>query len=83
MGNKNKSKSSGKIFGNIFLAVIVAAFSGFFAGLLFAPQSGKNFRRFLAKKSLELIDRSKFAMIEAKVKAEEFIEKNLEKDSGD
>jgi gas vesicle protein len=83
MGNKNKSKSPGKILGSILLAVIIAAFSGFFIGLIFAPQSGKNFRKLLAKKFLELIDRSKFAMIEAKVMAEEFIEKNLEKDSGD
>ncbi len=83
MGNKNNLKSPGKIFGSILLAVIIAAFSGFFVGLIFAPQSGKSFRSFLVKKFLDLIDRSKFAMIEAKVMAEEFIEKNLEKDSGD
>ena len=81
MKNKNKYGSSGKMFGGILLAVTIAASSGFFLGLVFAPQSGKNFRKFLAKKFLELIDRSKFAMIEAKVMAEEFIEKSFEKDT--
>ena len=83
MGNKNKKVSSGKLCGSILVTAMITGFSGFFLGLIFAPQSGKNFRRFLAGKFIELVDRSKFAMIEAKVMAEEFIEKTREKDAED
>ncbi|MBN1298825.1 MAG: YtxH domain-containing protein [Actinobacteria bacterium] len=83
MGNKNKTVSKGKICQSVIFTAITAGLSGFFLGLLFAPQTGKNFRRFLARKFLEVVDRSKFAMVEAKVMAEEFIEKSREKDNED
>jgi len=83
MGNENKSGLPGKICGSILLTGFLAGFSGFLLGLIFAPQSGKNFRKLLARKALEILDRSKFAMIEAKVRAEELLDKTREKDIKD
>ncbi|MBM3710573.1 MAG: YtxH domain-containing protein [Actinobacteria bacterium] len=79
MGKKNKKNSSGKIFRDIFIISFISAFSGFMLGLLFAPQSGRNFRRYLLSMFREAVDRSKFAVVEARVKAEEIIEKSREK----
>ena len=79
MSNQNKSKNQsgnpGRVFRDIFVISLVAGFSGFFLGLLFAPQTGRNFRKGLLNKINDMIDRSKFAVIEARVKAEEFLEK--------
>jgi len=79
MGNKSKKNSSGKIFRDIFLISFLSAFSGFMLGLLFAPQSGRNFRKYLSSLFKEMVDRSKFAVVEARVKAEEILEKSREK----
>ena len=79
MESKNNSASSNKNCMAFLFTGIIAGFSGFILGLIFAPQSGKNFRKFLAKKFLEVLDRSKFAMIEAKVMAEELLDKSREK----
>jgi gas vesicle protein len=51
-------------------------------GLLIAPQSGRNFRKYLINRFKEVVDRSKFAVIEARVKTEEIIEKGREKVEG-
>ena len=80
MGKNNKSKSSGKICREILIVSLIAGFSGFVLGLLFAPQSGRKFRKFLVEQFKEIVDRGKFAVIEAKVMAEEFLDKNREKD---
>jgi len=77
MGNNNNN--TGRTCRNIFVVSLIAGFSGFVLGLLFAPQTGRKFRGKIAEKFLEIIDRSKFAMVEARVKAEEFIERNLDK----
>jgi len=81
MGKNNKSTLSGKICREIFIVSLIAGFSGFMLGLLFAPQSGRKSRKFLAEQLREIIDRGKFAIIEARVMAEELLEKNRNKDS--
>ena len=48
-------------------------------GLLFAPQSGLKTRNILNKKIKELQDRSRFALLEARVMGEEILEKSIEK----
>jgi|APFre7841882724_1041349.scaffolds.fasta_scaffold04804_6 hypothetical protein len=78
MGNKNNNSS--RIFRNVFMASMLAGFSGFMLGLLFAPQSGRKFRKMLSEKFIEIVDRSKFAVVEARVKAEEFIDRTREKE---
>jgi gas vesicle protein len=82
MSNKNNRNSSGRVFRDIFIISLLSAFSGFMLGLLFAPQSGRNFRKYLTNRFKEVVDRSKFAVIEARVKAEEIIEKGREKVEG-
>ena len=62
--------------------IIIIAFSmfaGFILGLLFAPQSGRKFRKDLAIKLKDLIDRGKFTLVEAKVIGEELFEKGKDK----
>jgi gas vesicle protein len=81
MGNNNNN--TGRTCRNIFFVSLIAGFSGFVLGLLFAPESGRKFRGKIAEKFLEIIDRSKFAMVEARVKAEEFIDRNREKTEDD
>lgn len=71
--------SSARIYKDIFIISLISAFSGFVLGLLFAPQTGKNFRKFLISKVSDVIDRGKFAVIETKIKAEELLEKGKEK----
>lgn len=82
MNDKNKIKynesNSGRICRDIFITSFIAASTGFFLGLLFAPQSGKKFRGILLDKIKVALDRSKFAFIEARVKAEEFLEKSIQ-----
>lgn len=78
MSNKNKS-STGHILTEIFIISLVATFTGFVLGLLFAPQSGREFRKKLVNQFKEVIDRSKFAVVEAKVMAEELIDKSRSK----
>ena len=75
-----KINSSGRIGRDIIIISIIAGFSGFVLGLLFAPQSGRKFRKFLVEQFKEIVDRSKFAVVEAKMMAEELFEKNREKD---
>ena len=71
--------SPGKIFADILGIATVFMFAGFIIGLLFAPQSGIKSRKVLMDKMAELIDKSKFAMVEARVMGEEFLEKSKEK----
>jgi gas vesicle protein len=78
MSNKNKN-STGHILTEIFIISLVATFTGFVLGLLFAPQSGREFRKKLVNQFKEVIDRSKFAVVEAKVMAEELIDKSRSK----
>ena len=75
----NERISSARIFKDIFIISLISAFSGFVLGLLFAPQTGKNFRKYLISKAGDVIDRSKFAVIEARIKAGELLEKGKEK----
>ena len=76
---KKKNNSTGHLFRDIFIVSLVAAFAGFILGLLFAPQSGREFRKRLAEYSKYAIERGKFAVIEAKVMAEEIIDKSRSK----
>ena len=76
---KKKTNSTGHLFRDIFIVSLVAAFAGFLLGLLFAPQSGREFRKRLAEYFKDAVDRSKFAVIEAKVMAEEIIDKSRSK----
>ena len=79
MVKKNNKSSSGKIFKDIFIISLLSAISGFILGLLFAPQSGRNFRKYILNRLKEIIERSKFAAIEARIKTEEIIERSREK----
>ncbi len=76
--NRNKN-SSGRIIRDIFIISMLSAFSGFILGLIFAPESGKKFRRRILSQLKEAVDRSKFAVVEARVKAEEIIDKSKSK----
>lgn len=80
MNNRNNSNySGGRFFKDILITSAVAAFCGFVVGLLVAPQTGRNFRNMIFEKTKEIIDRSRFAVIEARVKTEELLEKGKEK----
>jgi gas vesicle protein len=68
-----------KGIGDIFMITVIAAAAGFVSGLLFAPRSGKETRKLLDRSARELLDRARFAMLEARVKSEEFLEKGMEK----
>lgn len=76
---KKKNNSTGHLLRDIFIVSLVAAFAGFMLGLIFAPQSGREFRKRLAEQFKDAVDRSKFAVIEAKVMAEELIDKSRSK----
>jgi len=71
--------SSRRFYKDILIISAIAAFCGFVIGLIFAPQTGKNFRKNLIDKAKDVIDRGKFAVVEARVKAEELLEKSKEK----
>jgi len=75
----NENYSSGRFFKDILIVSTVSAFCGFVLGLIFAPQTGRNFRKNLVDKAKDVIDRGKFAVVEARVKAEELLEKSKEK----
>lgn len=79
MGNNKTSRNCR----NVFIVSLIAGFSGFMLGLLFAPRTGRKSRSMIAEKFLEVVDRSKFALVEARVKAEEFIERNRDKTEED
>ena len=79
MANKKNNNSTIHIFRDIFTVSLVAAFAGFVLGLLFAPQSGRKFRKRLVEQFKGAVDRSKFAVIEAKVMAEEILDKGRSK----
>jgi gas vesicle protein len=72
-------KKSGIGFGDIFTITVIAAAAGLAMGLLFAPQSGLKTRNKLNNIIKEAIDRSKFALLEARVMGEEILEKSIEK----
>ncbi len=74
----SKKNNSNKIFMELFFISILSAFTGFFIGLLFAPQTGKKFRKILVQKMKDVLDRSKFVLIEARIKAEELLEKTAQ-----
>jgi len=80
---ENKRNNSSRNCRGVFAVGLLAGFSGFMLGLLFAPQSGKKFRKIIAEKFIEIVDRSKFAVVEARVKAEEFIDRSREKTDDD
>jgi len=69
---------SGKSIADFFGIALVFMFAGFIMGLLFAPQSGTKTRGILMDRIAELVDKSKFAMLEARVKGEEILEKSKE-----
>ncbi len=69
----------GRFYKDILITSMVTAFCGFVIGLLFAPQTGRNFRRNLIDKAKDIVDRGKFAVVEARVKTEELLEKGKEK----
>ena len=71
--------SSGRFCKDILIISTITAFCGFVIGLIFAPQTGRNFRKNLVDKAKDVIDRGKFAVVEARVKAEELLEKGKEK----
>ena len=75
----DNKKSVGKSLTEMFTLISVSVLSGFILGLLFAPQSGLKTRKKLAEKIKDIVDRGKFAMIEAKVFSEELLEKGKEK----
>ena len=80
MSKKNHGNySSGRFFKDILIVSMVSAFCGFVVGLIFAPQTGRNFRKILVDKTKDVIDRGKFAVVEARVKTEELLEKGKEK----
>lgn len=80
MSKKNHvNHSRGRFCKDIFIISMIAAFCGFVIGLIFAPQTGRNFRKNLIDKAKDVIDRGKFAVVEARVKAEELLEKSKEK----
>jgi gas vesicle protein len=68
-----------KVVLSTFILVLLTGFIGLFIGLLIAPQSGKSFRTRISRWLLEMIDRGKFTIEEAKVYSEELFEKSKEK----
>ena len=80
MSKKNQGNySSSRFCKDILIISTIAAFCGFVIGLIFAPQTGRNFRKNFVDKAKDVIDRGKFAVVEARVKAEELLEKSKEK----
>jgi gas vesicle protein len=84
MNQRNKNtdhypRRGGIGFGDIFAITIAAAAAGLVMGLLFAPQSGLKTRKILNDKIKDLLDRGRFALLEARVMGEEILEKSMEK----
>ena len=84
MNGKNKNmdhnpERSGVGFGDIFAITVAAAAAGLVMGLLFAPQSGLKTRKVLNEKIKDMLDRGRFALLEARVMSEEILEKGKEK----
>lgn len=77
MSDNNKSVGKGLV--EMLSVISVSVLTGFILGLLFAPQSGIKTRKKLTEKMKEIVDRGKFALIEAKVFSEELLEKGKEK----
>ncbi len=75
----DNKKSVGKSLTEIFTLISVSILSGFILGLLFAPQSGLKTRKKIAEKIKDIVDRGKFALIEAKVFSEELLDKGKDK----
>jgi gas vesicle protein len=75
----NRVGCCGKAIGDIFIIAVTAAAAGLVAGLLFAPRSGLKTRKMLNTVIKEMIDKSKFAMLEARVMSEELLEKSMER----
>lgn len=74
----SRNGPSGKSIADFFGIALVFMFAGFIMGLLFAPQSGTKTRGILMDRLAELVDKSKFAMLAARVKGEELLEKSKE-----
>lgn len=74
----SRNGPSGKSIADFFGVALVFMFAGFIMGLLFAPQSGTKTRGILMDRLAELVDKSKFAMLEVRVKGEELLEKSKE-----
>jgi len=72
---RDNEKSVVKNLMEIFSIISVSVLSGFILGLLFAPQSGIKTRKKVAEKIKDIVDRGKFALVEAKVFSEELLEK--------
>lgn len=75
----NRAGSCLRSIGDIFVITVIAAAAGLAAGLLFAPRSGLKTRKVLKKAIDEMIDRSKFAILEARMISGELLEKSIEK----
>lgn len=75
----DNEKSVGKSLIEILTLISVSILSGFILGLLFAPQSGLKTRKKIAEKIKDIVDRGKFALIEAKVFSEELLDKGKDK----
>lgn len=75
----NRVEYCRKSIGDIFIIAVTAAAAGLVIGLLFAPEAGLKTRKVLNKAIKEMIDRSKFAMLEARVMSEELLKKSMEK----
>lgn len=75
----DNEKSVGKSLIEILTLISVSVLSGFILGLLFAPQSGLKTRKKIAEKIKDIVDRGKFALIEAKVFSEELLDKGKDK----
>jgi len=78
-GNEKYHKSGIVDFFEISIAILIAVFSGFILGILFAPQSGLKTRSKVAEKVRDIADRLKFTLAEARVMGEEFLDKGVKK----
>ena len=74
-----ESKVKGDNSTDKIIIIALSMFAGFVLGMLFAPQSGRKFRKDLAIKLRDLVDRGKFTLVEARVMGEELFEKGKEK----
>lgn len=62
-----------------FFIVIILLFTGFTLGLLFAPESGRKFRKRVINRLRDFIDKGKFTWLEAKIIGEDLFEKGRER----
>ena len=77
--NNKEVHSSGKLVVSILFLMLITLFFGIFIGLLFAPQTGRKFRKAIKYWLGEMVERSKFGLEEVKVMGSEFIDKSKEK----